>query len=595
LKREKYDKSFSRSNQSTPVYADEAGFADDFGNMEEMAAPPSPSPSESVRVERQKRQATPPSFDGGRIADPPAAESQKKRRRYANGDTPTFSASAERQQRPQEQSARGEEMPPPPVRPKKKRTTESAALAAEEFSAADFPAEQGKSKRSEKSSSDVYYVPSIEIEDDKRRRRYKTRNKKPWKMWQKATLTGSLIGMTFISLLVFASWQLVMFQMNANSLVAEFEGSGNVDDLTIAPLSKAEEDSLTAIEEAVFQPPDTPVMSDKEIMNILFIGSDTRTGSATATARADAIMIISIDKKHQKIKLLSVVRDLYVSIPGYKGSKINSAFKYGGVELLKKTLSQNLSISVDKHVIVDFKAFKAIINKLGTVSITLSEAEAKYLRNNKIKKFPRFTKEGTYEMNGDEALMFSRIRKIDSDFGRTNRQKEVVDAIVKVVKKAEYSDLALAMYDTFQYVSTDFSQAELLGLITDAPTLVNYEIKDLTLPVYGTHKEAMIGGVSTIIADLNLNAKLVQNFIYKDEMKYADGAKATGANIPDPGGINWVASTTTTTTTKNSDTEDTEPATTKKAEATTTTKKTEATTAAPTTAAPAPTEANPAE
>lgn len=412
--------------------------------------------------------------------------------------------------------------------------------------------EQGVQQRTEKSKDDIYYVPNVDIPSSGRPR-YKRRNRKPWKMWQKATLTGTCIALVFFT--AFGTALSAVIELQMNSSIVSTGGTGNMQDFytidgengdTVINLTQEDIDAINKLDEEHFEFPDTPIKSDKDIMNILVIGSDSRTGIGS-TARSDAMMIVTLDKKHKKIKMVSVLRDLYVKIPGYRGSRINASFSYGGVELLKETLETNLRVEFDHYVIVDFSAFKTIVDAVDGVDITITDAEAKYLRTNKISKFPRFTAGGTYKMSGAEALMYARIRKVDSDFGRTNRQRTVLRAIVEKCKTRSYGELATIMYNMFAYISTDFTQAELLGVLVDATEIMNYEMKSLTVPIDGSWEYGDVAGMSVIISNLTFNAESIQAFIYDDDMQYTDGGKASGVKIPDISSISPTKATTSAT------------------------------------------------
>ena len=117
------------------------------------------------------------------------------------------------------------------------------------------------------------------------------------------------------------------------------------------------------------------LLNDEQILNVLLIGADTRKGETKGNS--DTMILLSLDTKNKKLKLLSFMRDTWVSIPGYGENKLNAAFTYGGAELTVKTIQANYGIKIDRYAIVDFKSFKNIIDKLGGIDIELTQEEIK--------------------------------------------------------------------------------------------------------------------------------------------------------------------------------------------------------------------------
>ena len=123
---------------------------------------------------------------------------------------------------------------------------------------------------------------------------------------------------------------------------------------------------------------DASTVYDKDIINILLIGADSRE-EWNDSGRSDSTMIATLDLKHGQLKLTSLMRDMYIDIPGHEKNRFNAAYKFGGVALLNETIAQNFNVRLDGYVIVDFKAFRDVIDELGGVQIPLTELEAQYL------------------------------------------------------------------------------------------------------------------------------------------------------------------------------------------------------------------------
>lgn len=250
-----------------------------------------------------------------------------------------------------------------------------------------------------------------------------------------------------------------------------------------------------------------PIMSSKDVTNVLLIGTD-KYAKDRGRARSDTMIILSIDNKNKKLKMTSLLRDLYVTIPGRTNDdRLNHAHAYGGPDLLIRTIEYNFRVKIDKYLRVDFDAFENVINKLGGVDIYMTSAEANIVK--------KVAKEGTYHLDGAEARTYSRIRKLDSDFGRTNRQRKVITEAINKLKKKDVASLTSLMYEVLPMVTTDYKSTELLSLIIDSPTLSKYEIVSNRFPQDNTYRGVYIRGMAVLVTDLGTAATELQKFIYE--------------------------------------------------------------------------------
>ncbi len=225
-------------------------------------------------------------------------------------------------------------------------------------------------------------------------------------------------------------------------------------------------------------------MSSKNVINVLLIGVDSRTGSNTGNT--DVMMLLSLNKKTKELKMVSFLRDSYLYVEGNNGSyctKLNAAYSMGGPEVLMKTLENNYKIDIDNYVLVNFESFKAIIDAMGGIQVDVQEYEAAY--NYKRFKVELPVGEGV-TLNGEQALCFCRIRGCDSDgdVSRTRRQRQVIDSIVSRVKEASISDLNKYIDILLPYIETGYSESEILSLGIKAITngWANYERTQLQMP-----------------------------------------------------------------------------------------------------------------
>ncbi len=253
---------------------------------------------------------------------------------------------------------------------------------------------------------------------------------------------------------------------------------------------------------------DGEIKHDPNIKNILLIGVDANSGGY---GRSDVMMLISIDSKSKTIKQTSFLRDTYLSIPGKEDNRLNAAYAYGGPGLLIETIEQNYKIKIDNYAKVDFTSFVDVVDVLGGIEIELTQAEAEHLNN------PRNSwkySAGVNTLTKEDALRYCRIRAIDSDFGRTNRQRTFVQAVINKFKDADLSQIISIANTVAPMIQTDMSNADILGWVTKAPELMSWTIEELYLPFEGAYESKMIRGMSVLVPDIEVCKEKLWEFIY---------------------------------------------------------------------------------
>ena len=155
---------------------------------------------------------------------------------------------------------------------------------------------------------------------------------------------------------------------------------------------------------------DSGLLNDPMVLNVMLFGSDMRDWSGEDYGRSDSLILLSIDNRHDKIKLTSFLRDTYVEIPGYGMQKITNAYSLGGPELAIETVEYNFGIKIDRYAVVGFDAFENIVNTLGGIDIELTQGEIDYInhqryRNGQTDTENEITAEpGIVHLNGSQAL-----------------------------------------------------------------------------------------------------------------------------------------------------------------------------------------------
>ncbi len=217
------------------------------------------------------------------------------------------------------------------------------------------------------------------------------------------------------------------------------------------------------------------LLSDPDIQNILLIGADL-------TGLGDTTMIVSINRRTQKIHITSLMRAMYVKIPNHQWFMFNHAYAWGGPKLTIQTIENNFRIKIDDYVVVNFKTFPKVVDLLGGVDVTLSKAEAAYLSVHSGASFSA----GASHLNGNQALDYARIRKsdtYDTDFKRTSRQRNVIQALIKKMTSTGLGTLNQLAVNILPLIKTSLSNEEILTLAASAPSLIHYPISQKMLPV----------------------------------------------------------------------------------------------------------------
>ncbi len=223
----------------------------------------------------------------------------------------------------------------------------------------------------------------------------------------------------------------------------------------------------------------------------LFAGIDEREGSEDFKGRTDTIMIYHINDWGKKDLLISIPRDTRVNLEGHGWNKINAAYVYGGVDMLKDEIYKLTGITVDKTMLINFDGFVKIIDALGGVEITVDEPMHDPLSGADFEP-------GTYIMNGEEALAYARSRKTaKGDFDRVDRQKYLVSELMRQKLNASIIFKAPQLISIFnQETKSDFSTFDFINLGTIL-LFSDKDIERITLP----GKSTTIDGISYVIVD----------------------------------------------------------------------------------------------
>ena len=258
------------------------------------------------------------------------------------------------------------------------------------------------------------------------------------------------------------------------------------------------------------------VFSDPSVKNILLIGQDRRPGERRA--RSDSMIICSLNEKTGMITLVSLMRDMYLPIPGYSDNRINAAYAFGGMPLLNQVIKEDLGIIIDGNVEVDFNGFMEVMGIIAPLNIELKSYEAAHLNKGHNWNLTA----GVNALNAEQLLAYSRIRKVgNSDYERTDRQRRVLETAFNKVRKLSVSEIYRVVNAALPCVTTDLSNLEIMGYVS---TVIAKGVTiggNYRLPVSGAYSNQTIRGMMVLVPDLPTNSRILQRYLYGDLVEKA--------------------------------------------------------------------------
>lgn len=266
--------------------------------------------------------------------------------------------------------------------------------------------------------------------------------------------------------------------------------------------------------------------NEKDITNILLIGSDAR--KTNEVGRSDAMMILTIDDKNKAIKLTSLARDTLVKIPGYDYEKLTHAYAYGKEKLLLDTIEYNFKIKINDYVSINFNSFIELVDSLGGVEVDINDKDISHLNdviansfkvyNSKNNQKPKYIRNsGKQLLNGYQTLAYARIRKLDTIYNRDERQRDVLNSIANKLSNMPVSSYPSIINSILPYVDINMSIPKMIELAIKSKELYNYDIKQLEFPLKDYRCEAKLAKNNSFVVkwDKVENIKELQNFIYE--------------------------------------------------------------------------------
>lgn len=286
----------------------------------------------------------------------------------------------------------------------------------------------------------------------------------------------------------------------------------------------------TANPDTAANPTDEPVdwgvnteLPVDEWINILLLGTDA--SDPDLPGRTDTMIIASVHMETGELKLTSIMRDTYVPIEGHGKNKITSANWFGGVDLALKTVNEAFGMNITHYAMVDFSSFAYIVEELGGVDLPVTEKEMKYvnqLMRDMRELYPEIKLEkndlteygDSVHLDGMQTLAFSRIRKLDSDYQRTSRQRKVLNAILQKLRSVRDPATLYNLFDIgISYTRTSLSATD-IALLAMKVISGGADFEELRLPADGTYVAETINSQDVLNPNLEQNTQILHDFIY---------------------------------------------------------------------------------
>lgn len=315
--------------------------------------------------------------------------------------------------------------------------------------------------------------------------RYVKQNKK------QAFIRGVVLGIAFIILVVYGSLFIVMRKGRVKTV---------------------ERDEVS---EEVLLSENVPILKQDQmkehVFNVLLIGVDSR-GNNDSDGRSDAMMLVSFNELEGRATSVSFMRDSLVEVPGYGLTKLGHSYAYGGVGLTINTLNQTYDLDIQHYVTINFESLVHVIDKVGGVEVPITEEEAQYYRTTFGKSYIR---EGVNVLNGKDALMHARNRSLGDDFGRTRRQRSVINGIYrKIMENKNPADLIPIIDYCLKQVKTNMDISLIYEMAEKVFGIENLTVMQTSIPAQGTYTDETYENMAVLKVDIEENKKILSEFLY---------------------------------------------------------------------------------
>lgn len=251
------------------------------------------------------------------------------------------------------------------------------------------------------------------------------------------------------------------------------------------------------------------------IINILIIGTDELLPDSDDLGRGDVTMLCSLDRTSGDVKLVSFERSTAVPWQGHGDVMLTNSFTYGGAELTTECVRSCFRVDIAGYIHFDFQSFCEVIDALGGVDIGLTREEAEALTEDTYTEV--WFSEGTNHLDGEGALRYCRLRRIDDNWQRVERQRKTVQAVLTATRSLRLSQIGELAEAVLPMIDTDLSMRQLASILLAAPKFVGAQAEQMTIPdreriyVHDGHDKDVTG------CDYKYESDRLSRFLYGDE------------------------------------------------------------------------------
>ena len=265
-----------------------------------------------------------------------------------------------------------------------------------------------------------------------------------------------------------------------------------------------------------------PVTTDGNVYNVLLIGVDRRDKSWAGNS--DTMILMSINYKKKQVSMISLMRDTYVNIPGIGMRKLNAAHANGAGPLLVETVTQNYKIQVDRYASVDFEGMTDIIDKMGGIELTITEAELPLVNGGAASICQSrgwdtdqyvLSEAGTYLCSGAQAVSYARIRKVGhADYQRTERQRTVLSKMIEKMKAMSMTELYDYAQDVLPLVTHNIPESEMWTILAKSGSIFQYDLVKDRIPYDGLYSVVYVRGQDMLVPDWETTIQKLKETLY---------------------------------------------------------------------------------
>ena len=287
------------------------------------------------------------------------------------------------------------------------------------------------------------------------------------------------------------------------------------------------DEELEKIHEAMVVPverTETVVKKDEEVFNFLLVGVDRRDKSWNGNS--DSMMLVSINFNDKRVSVVSLMRDLYVAIPGAGYHKLNNAYARGGGPLLTATISDMFNIDLTRYASVDYENMIKIIDALGGIDMEWTDAEVTVANGYMVDMCDTLNIDvapyllpggGTYHCYGVQAVAYARNRYVgNSDYARTERQRYVLTQMLERVKEMSVAEMTSFVTKVLPLVTHNLKTSDIWELVSRAPEIMDYDIVMDRIPYDGMYDVIYVNGQDMLVPYWEETVIKLHNTIYGD-------------------------------------------------------------------------------